>query len=1246
MDELLKQKPSQLADERTEMFALIDRFTAVIEAYKKQYASTVEKKNKDLQQRNAEKNDTLKRLKDLQEKEQKKALKDHNSALGSIDKQIVNCQSHASDRIKEQESRYLRSEKEEHAALNAAPRADEARLKVYRETSSHIQKVISGVDILLGKTLKGISKLKRIVDSFDKPQINITGRQEALDAVEKSVANEADRIYYKIKDITESLPKKVIFNRKRTSCIKALIEMDLSAQEAIHWLELESRREQQERQAKSNERCARLRSECNQNKQAIMNKRDEDVRLLQEEREQAKKQYQRSSEQMRTNHNIKYTEQEKYFSLQIANATAQWQAELNRCSNMFVSRMEEEFPAKRMNSWLNQFWYHPRNVDDYSKVDFMQLNTLIGMAVVDISSWYSGETGAVIKNVLTKYICLFGQNKEQATKAYKDAKISLPYTISIEEGTSLLISFDDGADERAKVILNAIGMRLLRSVQACQMRFHLIDADGIGTFGRLMSLDPAMGNNPSEPIVKSFVIGEGGQVHSTKADIAAQIAEMKITMDDLSRQLINYGSIREFNQGNPLSKQIYRPILMMNFPLGLGETEIRTLNAMATDCSKWGFSMILAQPDKVINAVKPELQAAIGELRKNALCLRMEKNSKSLKVINANSVTERDAGILLYGLPDDIKIAEIAGEIRRDSVEASKVLIKFTEAKGICPERSLWFSQKADNGIVVPVGYLEGGQPFKLQFDDKHVHAVIMGNTGSGKTNLLHVLMTNTMLRYAPEEVMIYLIDFKYGLDFRMYTQYNLPNFRTISISNDPEFALAMLQNIEKEQQDRSARMGSRYQKISEYNSANPGEHLNRILLIVDELYELAKQATDEVQKSILKKIDSFAHQTRAFGIHMVVCGQDLDKIENFETIKNQCTTRLALHCEDEQVKMLMDDAGVARMHTIDSNDQGACVFSLSNGSNPQIEHTTYLGAEQQEKVLGEIHKHYLDKKHITKVKVLLTKVSDNPNHLIQMFITKGHISELKNNRLLVGEPISMERELNLCPMENIWVTGGIGGHKSDEAFEAGNSIMFFSAMSLLLAKFKSNKLDIMCTNCSDHPMRDIEEEEKDLIGQLASTQADLFKYSTGEKYREVLKWLLGELDNRRNKTKPCDRALWWFLVRPEIINEVGDDSAAVIDLKELIQNGPQYNIHTILWNADIKRAQKMQIDRTLFKDRICLDMSSDDSKAVNGSELKPAPEGYKAVLIGNNTMRFRVYDLPDGKWMNDLFSRINSVAN
>ena len=178
-----------------------------------------------------------------------------------------------------------------------------------------------------------------------------------------------------------------------------------------------------------------------------------------------------------------------------------------------------------------------------------------------------------------------------------------------------------------------------------------------------MALDPANGNNPSEPIVKSIAIGEGGKVHSS--DIPKQIEETKILMDDLSTQLTNYASLREFNEKNPLSKQVYRPILMMNFPSGLAESDIKMLNAMTLNCRKWGFSMVLAQPDKEKNAIKPELQRFVNELYKSVVYLRVDKQVKFLKVVNPATRTEELANIYLYGLPDSSSMDSIAAEIRK-----------------------------------------------------------------------------------------------------------------------------------------------------------------------------------------------------------------------------------------------------------------------------------------------------------------------------------------------------------------------------------------------------------------------------------------------------------------------------------------------------------------------------------------------------------------------------------------------------
>ena len=1238
MDNLLKQTPMVLADEKTALFSLIDRFIKSVEIYRKEYDAITSNRNADLQKRESDGRNALNKLAQSQAKEKQDLLNRLNAFISGVNRNIESAKKNTHSELDAIEADVAKYERSEKTSLEQAYQAEQRKIDGYKSLRKQVRDIYREVDTILGQTFTGKNKLEQILanQTIDG---NVSGLSSAKSLLSSGSVTEAKELRDEIKKITESLPRKVIFNAKRTKLICRLSELDAKLDSAQKVVETQFVNDHKARQDASRERCRNYRTVCNNKKEELINKRDRYIASQNEEMKKANEKYQKDSSAMKSSHTSKYNQQSKHYATQLAVARANWDDQLIQRSTLFVKQMEEEYPANRFNGWMRQFWMHPRNVEDYSKIHSTQMNMLMGIAEIDISGWYKGGSAEAIKKVLTKYIWLFGTNKEAATKAYFQGKWTLPYCISIENGDSILLSYDNQSDDRVKAIVNAIGMRLLRSVPACMMRFQLFDADGIGAFGRLMALDPANGNNPSEPIVKSIAIGEGGKVHSS--DIPKQIEETKILMDDLSTQLTNYSSLREFNDRNPLSKQIYRPILMMNFPSGLAESEIKMLNAMSMNCRKWGFSMVLAQPDKEKNAIKPELQRFFNELYKSVTYMRVDSQTKFLKVANPATLTEKSAKIYLYGLPESSSMDTIAAEIREKSVEASSVKINFAEAKGICPEENQKYNQKADAGIVIPVGYLEGGQPFKMQFDDKHVHSIIMGNTGSGKTNLLHVMMTNLMLRYDPSEVMIYLIDFKYGLDFRVYTQYNLPNFKSISITNDPEFALAMLEHLEEEQRKRSAQMGSRYQKISDYNADYPNNKMNRIVLIVDELYELVKQAPDEIQKKIIQKIDSFAHQTRAFGLHMVISGQDLDKIDKFETIKNQCTTRLALHCEDEQVKLLMSEEGVARMHTIDSTDQGACVFSLSAGKNPQIEHTALLVSKQQDRFLREIHEHYLAQKRITNVKVLLTRVSDNPNHRLQMFVDKGILPEAGNNKMYVGDPVSLDRELNFHPQENVWIAGGSISEMSNKA---ANSLMMFSVLSMTMEALKNGNTEIYCTNFNDHPMRSAEEEENDRLGQLASNFPAIYKYNTGSQFVSSLQFLLNEMEARQNGSKPKTKAIWWFIARPELLSNSTGAGNIVIDLKELLQKGPKNNIHVVVWTGDVKKAQMLQLNKSLFKERVCMEMSTEESKYVNGEDLKPMPTGFKAVLIGQNAMRFRVYDLPDGKWMNNLFDRLNNI--
>jgi len=1241
MDKLLEQKPAKLVDERRVLFAFLDRFAKSIGAYKQDYAQLAKKANDDIKIREQQKVQVLQQLSDQQNAERRAAESKHSNTLAGFNRAVENAKVNATAKFEDLEKRCTDSINHEQRILNDKKNAYDSALGIYGNNLALIEAVVEDVRIYLGPTLSGEYKFDKIVKDFTiEPKVYVY-EKDALPHISQECIDDANALAKEIREITDSLPRLIFQGQRRMDALAALVGIRLLARCAYISLEQLYVLNQSEDNSACAEKIERFREECNRNKQAVADQRDREIAKIQADTDRENREYTNAVRNMENSQKAKYDATLKHHDEQIQGARKMWETKILEFHKEFVRAMAENYPADRVNAWLFQFWYHPTRAEDYVKIcDKVNHNVMVGMAQINIAKWLEGPTGEYVKRVMMKYGPLFGKSAEEAQDSLDKKIIKVPYTLSIENGDSLLLSHDEPSGEKAKKVINGIAMRMLNSVAACMMRFLVFDAGGYGSFSTLKSLDPSRIINPSEPTVKSIVYGEGRK----QSEMGTLISELSDSLSGIEGQMQRYVSIRDFNEKNPLSKQIYKPLLMVNYPSGLVEEDIRTLIKLVNDCSRWGCPLFLAEPDGMVQNQKPEFQQIKNDLNSRILNIRIDSQHPYAVVKNAESVVERTAQIYFYGLPTNETIEKvIAPDLRKRSVEASRVQINLTDTKDIYVQRNEWLTQKADDGIVVPIGYLEGGSPFSLQFDDSYVNAMIMGQTGAGKTNLIHAFLMGVLLRYDPSEVRIFLIDFKKGLDFNIYTKYFLPTFAAIGINSEPEFALAILKTLEREMQRRKQILdqGS-VKKIADFNHKYPNEKLSRILFVVDELYVLSERANDELRKSILKAINELTHQGRAFGIHTIVCGQDLEKIDYFDPVKQQCKTRMALHCSDEQVTTLLDESAVAKMHSIDENDPGSCVFSISSGLKPQIERTVFVEDSKQEKILQEIGNYYISQKRRESTKVLHSNVVDNPNHPLALFVSHGIISDIKMNFFL-GDPISLERSINLCPTENLWIAGGYG---SEDSYDAAQSVVFFSLYSLLLNKLKYNNISIVCSNGSDQPSRSSQDEEKDLFGYFASSFGKLFTYDRGAEIQRTVGKICDEMEERKNDSNRCKQAIWWFVVRPEMVSGLFQNSSFVTDFRDVLINGPKYNIHVVMWNYDIKLLQN-QVARHMFKDLVCLEMSTDDLKFVNGADINPVPQGYMASRVGTSTMRFRVYDFPgeDGLWINQLEERIKSLV-
>ena len=275
------------------------------------------------------------------------------------------------------------------------------------------------------------------------------------------------------------------------------------------------------------------------------------------------------------------------------------------------------------------------------------------------------------------------------------------------------------------------------------------------------------------------------------------------------------------------------------------------------------------------------------------------------------------------------RFKEIVRTVGSAANDAGRVEVPFS---CIIPEEKDWWTADSRAGIDVPLGRAGA---MKLQHLDlghgTSQHVLISGKTGSGKSTLLHVLVTNLALRYSPDEVELYLVDFKKGVEFKAYARSLLPHARVVAIESEREFGLSVLAAARRRAaHPRRSVPPPRACRTSRATAPpSPSAKLPRILLMIDEFQELFVEDDRIAQESALL-LDRLVRQGRAFGIHVLLGSQTLGGAYTLaRSTIGQMAVRIALQCSEADAHLILsEDNTAARLLT----RPGEAIYNDANG--------------------------------------------------------------------------------------------------------------------------------------------------------------------------------------------------------------------------------------------------------------------------------------------------------------------------
>jgi nucleoside-triphosphatase THEP1 len=432
---------------------------------------------------------------------------------------------------------------------------------------------------------------------------------------------------------------------------------------------------------------------------------------------------------------------------------------------------------------------------------------------------------------------------------------------------------------------------------------------------------------------------------------------------------------------------------------------------------------------------------------------------------------EMEHSVLPLQLPQKEEMTEILTTLKNGIKHSDRITIDYDEISDNLtqhPER--WFKYDDSDGIDIPIGLEGGGRTIQIHLGGRTStlhHTLISGTIGSGKSTLLDTIIMSILLRYSPEDVQIYFLDFKRGIESNVYTKNVLPNFRAISLETEPEFGLSVLKYLDQEQAERAMEYHDKGQvNLESFNEKAAADFrdtvkkLPRVVLIIDEFQEMIRDNESEVANECVRLLERVVRQGRALGMHVILASQTLP--ENLSFIYSQMMNRIALQSTAESAKYILDPDNEAIKSLVDY-DPGKGVFN-DGGGNRDANHE-FRGAmilsEQQDRLLEKIREQQekcrqegmFAEMEMIKPRLLLSNIADDPDNPLNRFVRTGELPETLELGcpLYLGDEVSMFNEFSIRlktrRAQNLLILG--------EDSKRASQLYGFAAMSILFNAYR-----------------------------------------------------------------------------------------------------------------------------------------------------------------------------------------------
>ena len=354
------------------------------------------------------------------------------------------------------------------------------------------------------------------------------------------------------------------------------------------------------------------------------------------------------------------------------------------------------------------------------------------------------------------------------------------------------------------------------------------------------------------------------QIPRNPEQLTTLLEQIVSSFADMDETIEQYDSVSEYNASvDEAARLPLSTLILFGWPASFEGHDRDLIQRIMTNYERYGFSIVIVSyktddsRDYSDRGLMPEYAM------QNAIQIRMLANETTITLAEG-----RRQNFTWYVFQDDLQKSYVESLLR---CETKKGIIGNEYMKRYSLEEIPPYVRSYKK-IELPFGIDGKDDAHSLSFENENFATYLVGASRSGKSTLLHTLIASLIRNYHPDNLELWLADFK-QLEFKRYIDHLPPHVKYVLLDESTELVFDLIDKLTGEMLERQklfARLG--VQRIDQVDTTKLDTPLPVIFVILDEFSIMSQSIAESPEYKL--KLQNILAKGAALGIKFLFSSQ------------------------------------------------------------------------------------------------------------------------------------------------------------------------------------------------------------------------------------------------------------------------------------------------------------------------------------------------------------------------------------